>query len=115
MVMSMSFALLPIILLVLAIVVGAIIAFVLIEGGGSSRGSRQTLTVGATLKMKKKMLLPNMIHALSFFFITDGGDLVEVDVEDSLTFDTYNEGDVGVLTYKGRKMMRFERTHVNLQ
>ena len=54
------------------------------------------------------------VSALLFFFLTDDGDLIEFGVPNSLDFDFYNEGDTGVLTYQGTRMLKFERTHVNI-
>ncbi len=46
-------------------------------------------------------------------FLTGNENLIEIRVESDFEYDLYNEGDCGVLTYKGNKMIKFERTHIN--
>ena len=56
------------------------------------------------------------LHVMPVFtlaFLTEREELIEVQAESDLEYDIYHVGDRGVLTYKGKKMIKFERHHIN--
>ena len=79
----------------------------------------QSGTASVRLIKKKRSLeytpLGNHCHtAFWLMFLTDTEELIEIRANHELDFDYYHVGDCGVLTYVGSRMIKFERTHINL-
>lgn len=74
--------------------------------------------VTANVRLIKKQKTPGprlgWVH-FSVFFLTDNEELLEFSLPSELQFDSYHEGDCGTLTYQGSNMIKFERTHINVQ
>ena len=99
---------------VAALVVILIAVLVLALRKSAANDASPIVAVNVRLAKKKRIYHGRHHSELLFFFLTDDGDLIEFGVPNSLDFDFYNEGDTGVLTYQGTRMLKFERTHVNM-
>lgn len=70
-------------------------------------------TVSVKLIGKKKIPMQGFRFYFCLQFLTEEQKLIEVFADNELQYDSYYEGDTGMLTHKGTKMIKFERTHIN--
>jgi len=97
-----------------AMVIVALIALLALLRHSVQNDNSPIVSVNVKL-MKKKRIRHRHYTELLFFFLTENEELLEFSVGNSLDFDIYNEGDTGVLTYRGTRFLKFERNHINLK
>lgn len=94
-----------------------VMGFILLRAA-AKKEAEPVKSVPVKLIKKKKTYeyYPHRIPISVFWliFLTENDELIEIRADSEL-YDFYNEGECGNLTYKGAKMIKFERVQVNPQ